>query len=143
MMAGIDDVFTGLKSMINDQDIDWKKWGGKKIMQIATTGLAIGMSKVSQNIDMYAAMNKNKYIKGAFIHLKNKVSGEMGEQLVKGSLNNIDIDMAKEFDDKMKAYTGAMTNNVSKFTYFILKFHVEESLSKSEWIYFKRVKYAK
>ena len=132
MMAGIDDVFTSLKSMINDEDIDWKKWGGKKVMQIATTGLAIGMSKVAQNIDKYAAMKNNKYIKGAFIHLKNKVSGEMGEQLVKGSLNNIDIDMAKEFDDKMKAYTGAMANNVSRSIYFMLTFHVERSLSKSE-----------
>lgn len=105
MTSGIDDIFTGFTSLFNDEDIDWKAWGMQKIVQAATLGLRLGVQKLGKVISGYAATKNNKFVKGAFIHMQNKLAN-LGAQKV-GLINK---DAKKDFEEKMENGKKILTN---------------------------------
>ena len=46
--SGISDVFTGIKAMINNEDINWKEWGMSKIATIGVKAIGFGIHKIGQ-----------------------------------------------------------------------------------------------
>ena len=46
--SGISDVFTGVKAIINKEDINWKDWGMSKITTIGIKAIGFGIQKIGQ-----------------------------------------------------------------------------------------------
>ena len=46
--SGISDVFTGIKAMINKEDINWKEWGMSKIATIGVKAIGFGIQKIGE-----------------------------------------------------------------------------------------------
>jgi predicted metal-dependent phosphoesterase TrpH len=98
MISGIDDIFTGVTSLFDGSEgIDWKAWGMQKIVQAATLGIRIGVRKLGTMINKYASTKNNKFVKGAFIHLQNKIAEKGAEQV--GLINKDKAE--KDFQDKI------------------------------------------
>ena len=111
--SGFNDIFTGIKSMISNEDISWKEWGIAKVGMISCWALTIGMKKIS---DIVGNTKENTFkgavVRGLFNFLEDKS---------KEKFNFADLLLQKDKKNGENALSEEAKNRIDKSNSVILK----------------------
>ena len=110
--SGLNDIFTGIESMISNEDISWKEWGITKVGMISGCALTIGMKKISDIVNNTKENTfKGAIARGLFNFLEDKS---------KEKFNFADLLLQKDKKNGKNALSEEAKNRIDKSNSVIL-----------------------
>ena len=122
IQSGFNDIFTGTKSLLTGEDIQWKQWAIDKVWIACTTALSYGISKITEIVSKLDGkslpgtvfkkiqdFSQNKFT-GKFAILQ-KIGNNQQIMKIKDSLFE---EAKKKFDNNTKFITKQLENVVDK-----------------------------